>query len=35
MTRAALHLQGSGHIRGVTGALVAERMELWTRTIPA
>ncbi len=35
MRRAALHLQGSGHVRGVTGALVTERMELWTKTIPA
>ena len=35
MTRAALHRQGSGHVRGVTGALVAERMGLWTKTIPA
>jgi hypothetical protein len=35
MMRAALHLQGSGHIRGVTGAQVAARMELWTKTIPA
>ena len=24
-----------GRVRGVTGARVAERMELWTRTIPA
>jgi len=35
MTRAALHLEGSGNVRGVTGALVTERMELWTKTIPA
>lgn len=34
MTRAALHLQGSGHVRGVTGDAVATRMELWTKTIP-
>ena len=35
MTRAAMHLEGSGTIRGVTGAMVMERMELWTKTIPA
>ena len=35
MTRAALHLEGSGTVRGVTGPLVSERMELWTKTIPA
>jgi hypothetical protein len=34
MTRAALHLQGSGTVRGVTGPMVMERMELWTKTIP-
>jgi hypothetical protein len=35
MTRAALHLQGSGAVRGVTGDLVMERMNLWTKNIPA
>ena len=35
MMRAALHLQGSGHVRGVTGDAVMQRMELWTKTIPA
>jgi hypothetical protein len=35
MTRCSLHLQGSGHVRGATGPMVAERMELWTKTIPA
>jgi len=35
MTRAALHLEGSGHVRGVAGPMVMERMELWTKTIPA
>ena len=35
MTRASLHLAGSGAVRGVTGELVIERMELWTKTIPA
>jgi hypothetical protein len=34
MTRASLHLQGAGCVRGVTGSRVAERMELWTKTIP-
>ena len=34
MTRAALHLEGAGTVRGVTGALVRERMDLWTKTIP-
>lgn len=29
MTRAALHLQGSGAVRGVTGDAVIKRMELW------
>ena len=31
MTRAALHLQGSGTVRGVTGEAVGQRMELWKR----
>ena len=35
MTRAALHLQGAGNVRGVTGEGVMERMELWTNTIPS
>ena len=34
MTRAALHLEGAGTVRGVTGAMVDERMALWTKTIP-
>ena len=34
MTRAVLHLEGSGTVRGVTGALVRERMDLWTKTLP-
>ncbi|HMB89997.1 MAG TPA: hypothetical protein VKP65_04065 [Rhodothermales bacterium] len=29
MTRAALHLEGSGAVRGVTGDLVMERMNRW------
>ena len=35
MTRVVHHLEGAGVIRGVTGALVGERMELWTKTIAA
>lgn len=35
MTRASLHLERAGTVRGVTGALLAERMALWTNTIPA
>jgi hypothetical protein len=34
MTRAAMHLEGSGAVRGVTGDLVMERMALWTNNIP-
>jgi len=29
MTRAALHLENAGAIRGVTGDAVGKRMELW------
>lgn len=35
MTRAALHLNGSGAVRGVTGEMVLERMQLWTSLLPA
>jgi hypothetical protein len=35
MVRAALHLQGAGHIRGVTGDAVMRRMELWMKSIPS
>ncbi len=35
MTRALLHLEGSGVVRGVTGEVIAARMELWTKHIPA
>jgi hypothetical protein len=35
MTRADLHLQGSGAVRGATGALVMERMTMWTKALPA
>jgi hypothetical protein len=33
--RAALHLEGSGAVRGVTGEAVMQRMELWKRSIPS
>ncbi len=35
MTRASLHLDGAGVIRGVTGNEVMERMALWTSVIPS
>ena len=35
MTRAALHLDGSGVVRGVTGNEVMGRMSLWTSVIPS
>jgi hypothetical protein len=35
VTRAALHLDGSGLIRGVTGDEIAGRMALWTSVIPS
>ena len=34
MTRASLHLDGSGAVRGVTGDSVAGRMELWNKILP-
>jgi len=34
MIRAALHLQGSGAVRGVAGDQVMERMRIWTNNIP-
>jgi len=34
MTRAAMHLDGSGAVRAVTGDLVMQRMELWRSLIP-
>ncbi len=34
MTRALLHLEGSGAVRGVTGESIATRMELWSKSIP-
>ncbi len=30
-----MHLDGVGAIRGATGQLVTEWMEIWTRQIPA
>ena len=35
MTRAAMHLENPGTIRGVTGNRVAERMALWSGLIPS
>ena len=34
MTRALLHLEGSGAVRGLTGELIAARMDSWSNTIP-
>lgn len=34
MTRAMLHLDGSGAVRGMTGDLVNQRMALWTGLLP-
>ena len=34
MTRAVLHLEGSGVVRGTTGDAIPGRMELWTKLIP-
>ena len=35
MTRAALHLEGSGVVRGATGNEVMDRMALWTSLLPS
>jgi MinD-like ATPase involved in chromosome partitioning or flagellar assembly len=35
ITRAALHLDGSGVVRGVTGDEIMGRMTLWTSLIPS
>lgn len=35
VTRALLHLEGSGVTRGVAGDMAAERMKLWTGLLPA
>lgn len=34
ITRAMLHLEGCGVVRGVTGDLLMQRMALWTRLLP-
>ena len=35
ITRATLHLEGSGVIRGVTGDEIMTRMSIWTSAIPS
>jgi hypothetical protein len=35
MRRATMHLENAGAVRGVTGELIDEAMELWTKTIPS
>jgi len=35
ITRASLHLEGSGVIRGVTGDEIMKRMAIWTSVIPS
>jgi len=35
MTRASLHLDGAGAVRGVTGNELMERMARWTSAIPS
>ena len=35
ITRASLHLEGSGVIRGVTGDELMKRMAIWTSVIPS
>jgi hypothetical protein len=35
MTRAIIHLEGSGTVRGTTGKSLTERMDLWKKSIPA
>lgn len=35
MTRAAIHLESAGSIRGVSGDAVKERMGLWRKSVPA
>ncbi len=35
VTRAVLHLEGSGVVRGVTGDEVMKRMAIWTNAIPS
>jgi hypothetical protein len=35
ITRAGLHLQGLGVVRGASGELIADLMQRWTKAIPA
>jgi hypothetical protein len=35
ITRASMHLENSGVVRGITGGEVMARMALWSSTIPA
>ena len=35
ITRATLHLEGAGVIRGVTGDEIGKRMAIWTSAIPS
>ena len=35
MTRASLHLEGSGAVRGVTGEEIMKRMAIWKSAIPS
>jgi hypothetical protein len=35
VTRAVLHLEGAGVVRGVTGEEVMKRMAIWTSAIPS
>ena len=35
MTRALLHSEGSGAVRGLTGELIAGRMDLWSKLLPS
>jgi hypothetical protein len=35
MTRASLHLEGSGVVRGVTGDEIMKRMAIWASIIPS
>jgi hypothetical protein len=34
MTRAGLHLEGAGAVRGVSGDMVMDWMEIWMKNIP-
>jgi len=34
-TRALMHLQGAGFVRGVAGELVQDRIKLWSSLIPS